>query len=540
MSRLIPASKVTETTNTLNATIHGRPVRIWPASDPRRGKVWKYSFLFLDHMGGKIQGIIMAPDRQRVANSFTEQNIVEITRFSVTAATKDYQVVDYKYLLSITHQTQIKTLPSDMYPIPVYHFDFKRLEDVGTEITYEKAVLDTIARLSGFSTVRTVQSAGNARVQTMYLTNERGFTMDVALWADFIDQFDIAALYEQSKTTPIIIACNGLQVRKANPDIYSLKTYTGTRFYLDNTIKEISDYLHQTPYDGKTIVLEATPEMFNRTAPGRSLVARSPPVNITLAQLNGLYLDNFTETLYQCPSRIIQFTSPFDWCYAACTDCHKKLDRSSLGYYCSECHTRKRTFVPWYRMTVRVADQTDAAQFMLLGKTGEMIVGSDAVTMKMQQDQNDGAVPQPLQDIVNKAYLFTVQGKQLGPVLTYRTYTVSRHEPVPDDMLHLLPEPLLLIEDSPSADPSLIEAPVNTPPPSQDKGKAIAADLTPVTPLKRPVDPHSTESTVPTKTVRRRLQEDLTASTPPDITVPLNNPPKSLSAETIDESTHDD
>ncbi|KAJ1686825.1 hypothetical protein LUZ63_010753 [Rhynchospora breviuscula] len=486
MARLIPVSTLTETTRTQDAKIHGRPVRIWPASDPRRGRVWKFNFLFLDHMGGKIQGIVMTPDYQRVANSFAEQNIVEITRFTVAAGTKDYQVVDYDYVLKITQQTQINTLPSDMYPIPIYHFDFKPLEDVGTKITYEKAVLDVIARLSGFSTIRTVPTLGNARVQTMYLTNERGYTMDVALWADFIDKFNMPELYEQSKTAPIIIACNGLQIKKGFGDIYSLKTYTGTRFHFDTNIKEISDYLQQTPYDNQPIVLEATPEMFNRDAPAHSLLTKSPPVRITLAQLNGLY-----------------------------------------------------------RIRVQVRDQTDAAQFMLLGKTGEMIVGVDAVTLKMRQDENDGRVPQALQDIVNKAYLFTVQGKQPGPLLTYRTYTVSRHEQIPNEMLDLLPEPILLIEDSSSAQPSTAGPTANTPPPPQDKGKGIVPDLAPITPhqksvsLKRSPPQQSADATVPAKTLKRSLEQDLSASSHEEMPVPPDNPSESLPNEAVGESTNE-
>ncbi|KAJ1701083.1 hypothetical protein LUZ63_000862 [Rhynchospora breviuscula] len=298
------------------------------------------------HVGGKIQGIVFANDYQRISTAFTEQNIVEITRFAVDESSKDYQVVDYDYILKITRQTQVRTLPSNQYDIPTYHFDFKRLEDVGTTITYEKAVLDTIARISGFSDVNTVPSLGNARVQTLYLTNERGYTMDVALWADFIDKFDVADLYEKSKSSPIILACNGLQIKKDHNGVYGLKTYTGTRFHFDTAMKEISDYLQQTPFDGNPIVLEATPEMFNRAGPPLSLLPKRNPIKITLQELNALYLDNFTDTYYQCAVRIVRITDPFDWCYEACTGCRRKLDRDDQGFYCTECRIRRRQFIP--------------------------------------------------------------------------------------------------------------------------------------------------------------------------------------------------
>ncbi|KAJ3707925.1 hypothetical protein LUZ61_011630 [Rhynchospora tenuis] len=417
MDNLLQVSTLTLTTETQNAKIHGRAVRIWPASDPRRGRVWKFHFLFIDHTGSKIQGFILTTDYQRVGHVFTEQNLIEITKFAVDESSQDYKVVDYDYMLKITRQTQVKMLPAPMYALPTYYFDFKQLEDVGTEITYEKAVLDTIARLSGFSDVKTVPSLDNVRVQTIYLTNE------------------------------------------------------------------------STPFDGQPIVLNATPGMFNRAAPPLALLPKKPAIRITIQDLNALYLDNYTETYYQSAIRITRVTDPFDWFYEACPDCHKMLDRDGQAFYCPDCRTKKRQFIPWYRIKIQVADHTGTAQFVLLGKTAAAIVGADPGVLKTEQD-NTNKPPQALLDIVNKTYLFTVSGKQPGPKRKYRTYTVSRQEPVPDDMIALLPDPILLLQDSPHAQQQSPQTP-KTPPTLQDEGKSASTTPPPepaqaeILPMKR-------------------------------------------------------
>ncbi|KAJ4766699.1 hypothetical protein LUZ62_077074 [Rhynchospora pubera] len=243
----------------------------------------------------------------------------------------------------------------------------------------------------------------------MYLTNERGKVLDVALWGDFINKFDVAALHEQSQSSSIVIACNGLQITEYRR-LYGLKTYTGTRFHVDTAIGEIADYLQKycIPYDGRPLLLNATPEMFGRVPQAQSLLPRRDPISISLAELNSLYLDNFTETLYQFPARIIQVINPFDWHYLACTECHRKLEIEGKAFYCSECKMNRRHSIPWYRIRVQVADQTDQAQFMLLGKTGEMIVGVDSITLKAEHDVDKEKLPPALLAIVNKAYLFTV------------------------------------------------------------------------------------------------------------------------------------
>ncbi|KAJ3708363.1 hypothetical protein LUZ61_012068 [Rhynchospora tenuis] len=446
MDNLLQVSTLTLTTETQNAKIHGRAVRIWPASDPRRGRVWKFHFLFIDHTGSKIQGFILTTDYQRVGHVFTEQNLIEITKFAVDESSQDYKVVDYDYMLKITRQTQVKMLPTAMYALPTYYFDFRQLEDVGTEITYEKAVLDTIARLSGFSDVKTVPSLDNVRVQTIYLTNE------------------------------------------------------------------------STPFDDQPIVLNATPGMFNRAAPPLALLPKKPAIKITIQDLNALYLDNYTETYYQSAIRITRITDPFDWFYEACPDCHKMLDRDGQAFYCPDCRTKNDNLyhgvntLEMYRIKIQVADHTGTAQFVLLGKTAAAIVGADPGVLKTEQD-NTNKPPQALLNIVNKTYLFTVSGKQPGPKRKYRTYTVSRQEPVPDDMIALLPDPILLLQGSPHAQQQSPQTP-KTPPTLQDEGKSASttpppeATQTEILPMKRTKHEEGETAVIPVKSIRRRLADD--------------------------------
>ncbi|KAJ1685178.1 hypothetical protein LUZ63_016568 [Rhynchospora breviuscula] len=191
--------------------------------------------------------------------------------------------------------------------------------------------------------------------------------------------------------------------------------------------------------------------MFNRNAPIQALLPRPNPIRVTLGDLNALYLDNFTESLYECAAQITHIINPFDWCYRACTECHKKLDQTTNGLYCGNCYLPKKHFIPWYRIRVHVRDRTGAAEFVLLGKTGDMIVGTDAVTLKAAQDRQEGNRAAPtLLAILNKAYLFTISGKQPGGYKAARTYTVTRHEQVPEDMIDLLPDPILLLQYPPT------------------------------------------------------------------------------------------
>ncbi|KAJ4746092.1 hypothetical protein LUZ62_080497 [Rhynchospora pubera] len=205
--------------------------------------------------------------------------------------------------------------------------------------------------------------------------------------------------------------------------------------------------MSNTPFDGNPIILHASPDLFNRNPPVQALLPKPNPIRLTLADLNALYLDNFTESLYECAARITHVINPFDWSYRACAECHKKLELTTAGLYCPKCHVPRRHFISWYRVRVHVRDQTGAAEFILLGKTADMIIGTNAVALKAEQDRQEGNRAAPtLLNIVNKAYLFTISGKQPGGYEANRSYTVTRHEHLPDDMVALLPDPILLLQ----------------------------------------------------------------------------------------------
>ncbi|KAJ3684336.1 hypothetical protein LUZ61_013500 [Rhynchospora tenuis] len=500
----IPVTTLTQLTNTDNAVVHGRPVRIWAATDARSGRVWNMVFVFIDHTGAAIQGTIPLADYQRISNIFSEDNICKIARFTVEKTPKDYQAIQHNYMLSLTTQTMVTVLAADKYHIPRNYFEFRPLSDVGVTVTHMKAVMDVIARVVGFGDEVHRNVGGQpARVLGMYLRDNGGRTTEVALWGNFIDFFDIADLFERSKQGPIIIACNSLQIKHWK-GIYGLKTYSGTRFFLDPSMKEISDYLAMTPYDGTPITLHATSETFNIHYATSPALQRAEPAKVTIAQLNGLYLDNYN---FGC------------------------------------LHNTR------YRIRVQVVDHTMNAQFVLLGRFGEQVVGMSALQLRALQEDTSGNIADPLRAIVGKKYLFTVAGKQRSRNQENRIYTVVNVEEVPDDMLSLLPQPILYLEASNIATGSSLvprtsemltatKASTETPPPVQatlannltfapSKASENTSDDAPKDIRgKRPLEVEQGPPGFPEKSARKKLdfdqpspnavQSDATATPAPD------------------------
>ncbi|KAJ1689868.1 hypothetical protein LUZ63_014023 [Rhynchospora breviuscula] len=361
-------------------------------------------------------------------------------------------------MLSLTTQTVITMLQPDAYPIPRNYFQFRPLSDVGVTVTHLKAVMDVIARVVGFGDTFHRNTAGQpARVRGMYLRDSGGRTVEVALWGNYTDHFDIVDLYEKSKQGPIIIICNSLQIKYWR-GVYGLKTYSGTHFFLDPSMKEISDYLATTPYDGSPITLQATSETFNIHVATSPALLRADPIKVTMVQLSSLYLDNYNENYYQCAGIIMNINNRSDWYYQSCPECRRKLGQQGTEFWCSHRNTRRTNTLPWYKIRVQAVDHTMSAQFVLLGRFGEQVVGMPAQQLLTLQREASNKTPEALTAIIGKKYLFTVAGKQCIPYQENRIYTVVNLEEVPTDMLALLPEPILHIETASLASGSAIVA----------------------------------------------------------------------------------
>ncbi|KAJ1680742.1 hypothetical protein LUZ63_005435 [Rhynchospora breviuscula] len=241
MDSVLPISQVT---NRVQGVIHARVLKIWQAIDTKNNNVWGMNFVLLDKEGGAIQGVMPINFYRRMEVEFVEGNICEIGRFTVEhIKNSGFRTVKHDFTLYFSGQTYVTPLDPNLHDIPVCYFDFKCLEDIGTKITDEKQPIDVIGRVSHFTTIEEKMANGKpTKMQTVYMTNESGHTVEITLWAHFVDQLDIDGVYAKSNNQPMFLACSSVMLKHYQGK-YSLRAYAATRFYTDRGIKEIKEYL---------------------------------------------------------------------------------------------------------------------------------------------------------------------------------------------------------------------------------------------------------------------------------------------------------
>ncbi|KAJ4798759.1 Replication protein A 70 kDa DNA-binding subunit A [Rhynchospora pubera] len=415
---------ISQLTNRVQGVIHARVFKIWQAIDTKNNNVWGMNFVLLDKEGDAIQGVMPINIYRRMEIDFVEGNICEIGRFTVEHIKNSaFRTVKHDFTLYFSGQTYVTPLAPDLHDVPVCYFDFKRLEDIGTKITDEKQPFDVIGRVSHFTTIQEKWANGKpTKMQTIYMTNESGQTVEMTLWAHFVDELDIDGAYAKSNNQPIILACSSVMLKPYRGK-YSLKAYAATRFYMDRGIKEIKEYLESVHCDD-TAIQNTDAIVSNEGSPSNAHAQNIDRIKISLGELSMLPLNNFSTGQYLCVAQIVGVNNPFDWYYEGCPKCNGKLRQS----WCVGCETKREQPIICYKILWQVEDDTGEAEFSAIGNTAQYMIGEKASEVKDKSNLDCNELPPPLKKLIGKKYKFTVSGKLQVLYKNHRVYNILQSE----------------------------------------------------------------------------------------------------------------
>nr|XP_009794119.1 PREDICTED: uncharacterized protein LOC104240911 isoform X2 [Nicotiana sylvestris] len=101
------------------------------------------------------------------------------------------------------------------------------------------------------------------------------------------------------------------------------------------------------------------------------------------------------------------------WCYLACKNCSKKLEKAGNKFYCKKCE-QIQSVIHRYRLQVKVMDCTDTISLLLWDKDGTKIIEKSANDLKDVEFETSGAAddsscPMEIENIVEKRVMFKVE-----------------------------------------------------------------------------------------------------------------------------------
>lgn len=126
----------------------------------------------------------------------------------------------------------------------------------------------------------------------------------------------------------------------------------------------------------------------------------------TLAELNLIDPFDFEDGAYKCSVTITSIGNNTNWWYMSCRPCKKRATRELDNIYrCPKC--QGSNVIPRYLLPFTAKDDTAESRFFAYDEEAKQIIQKDCDAIMNPLAVARG-LPQPLQDIIGKKYVFSI------------------------------------------------------------------------------------------------------------------------------------
>ncbi|KAJ1686117.1 hypothetical protein LUZ63_017507 [Rhynchospora breviuscula] len=295
-------------------------------------------------LGAAIEAEILKSDYYLLAIKPSDGDVYIFRSFRVDEAKPDYNATGQRLIIKLHRYTQVIKVKEQHNEIPLYYFKFRELEEIGVNLRASKTVVDIIGRISAIGQTRQANPDSNVHYKDIVITNERNTSVRVTLWPGYAELIDTETIQEISKTNPVVIAFSSLEI-KYYKGVYSLKTFSATKVYMDPAQPEILAYTDR---------FQGVQHPIGEIESGESQASRSssstPPIPKTLLELIELEPLSNKDQLYICEATISDILNKESWTYTACPSCKSMLPWRGKSCTCERCGIEVNTPIQWYSL----------------------------------------------------------------------------------------------------------------------------------------------------------------------------------------------
>ncbi|CAN1797454.1 Replication protein A 70 kDa DNA-binding subunit E [Linum perenne] len=311
-------------------------------------------------------------------------------------------------MLAVAPSNVVRAIGSPTPDFPLTAFEYVEFEDLPSRESPCPHLSDVIGRPISISVPNHITATSTntiMAVQEVVLVNKRGLTFPVTLWADFTRILDAPALMARDRTSPVIISLGALRVATFNGVLSGYST-AATRVVVD-PLNGIADSL-RTSFESSAGTLKCIPALFETAEQKATDVLHSFR---TVLELNELYaISADVETRYRCKAIIVDIDTIQHWHYRGCKECYRSVAINDDKYWCAVHHdlTEMDTHA-CYRIKLMVEDHSGLANFILLGRSADLILPITAAQLARAYPNEDGTLPPPIEALLQATATFEVR-----------------------------------------------------------------------------------------------------------------------------------
>ncbi|KAF3339884.1 DNA binding protein-like protein [Carex littledalei] len=200
-------------------------------------------YLLVDTEETGIEAEITKADQSLLPVKPDDGNVYLFWQFRVETPNNGYNATGHNFIIRMTKWTEARRIDNLAVQPPLFYFNFKEFEDIGTTIRGSRVVVDVIGRISSIGPVEQINTqSGLTDIRDILIENIRGKTLRITLWPTFMPLINEPVISEASKHSPVVYAFSSLELKSYNREPF-LKTYSATKIYTDQTHPHIAQYL---------------------------------------------------------------------------------------------------------------------------------------------------------------------------------------------------------------------------------------------------------------------------------------------------------
>ncbi|XP_078179203.1 uncharacterized protein LOC144573327 [Carex rostrata] len=182
--------------------------------------------------------------------------------------------------MRMTKWTKARRINNLAVQPPLFYFNFKEFEDIGTTIRGSRVVIDVIGRISSIGPIEQINiQTGLIDIRDILIENIRGKTLRITVWPTFLPLINETTILKISKHSLVFFAFSSLELKSYNREPF-LKTYSATKIYTDQIHPHIAQYL-EVFGERNSPVNVLQPRVFQPSKPSKM----TTPINIALKDL---------------------------------------------------------------------------------------------------------------------------------------------------------------------------------------------------------------------------------------------------------------
>ncbi|KAF8092250.1 hypothetical protein N665_0420s0017 [Sinapis alba] len=361
-----------------------------------------------------MQASIVARMLPQYRERLTAGTMISISGFDVSRCAQNFRLTDSSMLIKFNESTTFEEIADPVSPLPEEAFQFRNQAELIGLANTNTQLPDIIGEiLSVKITVSDPPEDKNRVMVTMKLDSDETVTLSL---------FD--SQLESMRIDPKVIVASSINPKMVGAPscifILNILLLFSGRLFLNET-SGTHVYFDKKTRAGESRFYELVARDTGLPSAVPLLRSYAKVEKMSVAELNSFIVESASQEIdFLCTGRVVRVDAEKGWCYVACSQCSKKLQRTVSAFTCGRCNNSNVVGSLHYRVEMAISDDIAEGTFVWFDGVMTKLHGEDG------DNPEDSVIPPFVAGMEGRTYTFQVRVNTYNFTEHHKTFTITR------------------------------------------------------------------------------------------------------------------